>query len=110
MPKGGKGCVESQPPQSHTQNQPQSVEAAEQTPCRIESEGGHSHKQAQAGQKIRQPKKPFSPKRTEKVVQKPQKDTQKGSDQQLGSLRANRQLHQPNSRARKPTASRPSSS
>ncbi len=80
----------------------------EQTPSGIEGKQQQSCQQAQTEQEIGQPAKTRQPppKGAEQIVHKTQCQSQKDGKKKLQTLNADRQRHQPKSRAKKPPASR----
>ena len=86
------------------------MKGPEQAPGRVKGEQDHSGQEAQSEDQVRQPQQPSASQRPQQIVHEAQDRPQSRRFQKLTGLSGNGKLHQPKSRAKKPPASRPSSS
>lgn len=85
--------------------------AAKQSPTGVEGKQKKSCQEAKTEKKVRQMTKTLLPtKGAKQIVHKTQRQTQSHGKEKFRALNADRQRHQPKSRAKKPPASRALSS
>lgn len=103
--------MKGQPPQNGGKNHACQMVAAKQSPTGVEGKKKKPCQKAQTKKKIRQMTKTLpSTDGTKEIVHETQRQSQSYRKNKFRALNANRQRHQPKSRAKKPPASRALSS
>ncbi len=109
-PHGRHRTVQGQPPQGPAQDHPHTMKGPEQASGRVKGKQHHAQQQTQAKDQVCQPHQPSAAQRPQQIIQQAQQQPKGRCLQKLQSLSSCGKLHQPKSRAKKPPASRLSSS
>lgn len=104
--------MEGQPPQNSAKQRPDQMIAPKQPSSGIKGEQNKASQKPETKEKISQPAQLWvpSPEGAEQIIQKACRDPQHYGQEKFQPLYADRQRHQPKSRAKKPPASRAVSS